>query len=57
MTNKYDESRIAEAIVSVLPAGVARACCAERDSLRYAVERLRHGFDYQEAGMTSSATW
>jgi hypothetical protein len=37
MTNKYDESRIAEAIVSVLPAGVARACCAERDSIRYAV--------------------
>lgn len=37
MTNKYDESRIAEAIVSVLPAGVARACSAERDTLRYAV--------------------
>lgn len=27
------------------------------DSLRYAVEKLRNGFDYQEAGMTSSATW
>ncbi len=37
MTKKYDESRIAEAIVSVLPAGVARACSSERDTLRYAV--------------------
>ncbi|HEX2833337.1 MAG TPA: hypothetical protein VHW00_10000 [Thermoanaerobaculia bacterium] len=37
MSNKYDESRIAEAIVSVLPAGVARACSAERNTLRYAV--------------------
>lgn len=27
------------------------------DSLRYAVERLRGGFDWQEAGMTSEATW
>lgn len=27
------------------------------DSLRYAVEHLRHGFDYQEAGMTSAVTW
>ena len=27
------------------------------DSLRYAVERLRHDFDYKEAGMTSSVTW
>jgi phage terminase large subunit len=27
------------------------------DSLRYAVERLRHGFDHKEAGMTSPATW
>lgn len=37
MINKTDESRIAEAIVSVLPAGVARACSSERDTLRYAV--------------------
>jgi hypothetical protein len=37
MTNKFDESRIAEAIVSVLPAGVARACSADRNTLRYAV--------------------
>jgi phage terminase large subunit len=27
------------------------------DSLRYAVEDLRHGFNPAEAGMTSSATW
>lgn len=27
------------------------------DSLRYAVERIRHGFIPEEAGMTSSATW
>lgn len=27
------------------------------DSLRYAVEDLRRGFDYREAGMTSSVTW
>lgn len=27
------------------------------DSLRYAVERLRHGFDHEAAGMTSNATW
>lgn len=27
------------------------------DSLRYAVERLRHGFDWQTAGLTSEATW
>ncbi|MGN6182107.1 MAG: hypothetical protein ACTHQM_00450 [Thermoanaerobaculia bacterium] len=37
MQNKIDESRIAEQIVSVLPAGVARACSAERNELRYAV--------------------
>ena len=36
-TMKYDESRIAEEIVSVLPAGVARACSPERTSIRYAV--------------------
>lgn len=33
----YDETRIAEQIVSVLPAGVVRELCAERDILRYAV--------------------
>ena len=27
------------------------------DSLRYAVERLRRGFDWQQFGMTSDATW
>jgi phage terminase large subunit len=27
------------------------------DSLRYAVERMRRGFDFAEAGMTSAATW
>ena len=37
MKTKTDETRIAEQIVSVLPAGVARACSAERDSIRYAV--------------------
>lgn len=36
-TMKYDESRIAEEIVSVLPAGVARACSPERDTIRYSV--------------------
>ena len=34
---KYDESRIAEEIVSVLPAGVARACSPEKDTIRYTV--------------------
>lgn len=34
---KYDESRIAEQIVSVLPAGVVRACSPERNTIRYAV--------------------
>jgi hypothetical protein len=37
MTKKYDESRIADEIVSVLPAGVARACSSDRNTLRYAV--------------------
>jgi|SRR5687767_10573498 len=36
-TTKYDESRIAEEIVSVLPAGVARACSPERNTIRYSV--------------------
>ena len=34
---KYDESRIAEEIVSVLPAGVARACSPEKDTIHYTV--------------------
>ena len=34
---KYDESRIAEEIVGVLPAGVARACSPEKDTIRYTV--------------------
>ena len=33
----FDETRIAEEIVSVLPAGVARALSGERDTLRYSV--------------------
>jgi len=32
-----DENRIAEEIVSVLPAGVARACSPEKHSIRYTV--------------------
>jgi hypothetical protein len=36
-TKRNDESRIADEIVSVLPAGVARACSPEHGSLRYAV--------------------
>ena len=32
-----DETRIAEEIVSVLPAGIARACSPDRDSIRYSV--------------------
>lgn len=35
--NKLDETRIAEEIVSVLPAGIARACSPDRDSVRYSV--------------------
>ncbi|MFL6245340.1 MAG: hypothetical protein ACJ74H_04895 [Thermoanaerobaculia bacterium] len=34
---KYDETRMAEEIVSILPAGVAREFSAERDAIRYAV--------------------
>lgn len=36
-TTKYDEARIAEEIVRVLGVGVARACSAERGSIRYGV--------------------
>ena len=32
-----DESRIAEQIVSVLPAGIARACSPEKHTIRYTV--------------------
>src|SRR5829696_7721520 len=34
---KLDETRIAEKIVSIFPAGVARACSADRDTIRFAV--------------------
>jgi len=34
---KNDETRIAEEIVSVLPAGIARACSPDRDSICYTV--------------------
>ena len=34
---KVDETQLAEEIVSVLPAGVARACSADRSTIRYAV--------------------
>ena len=37
MKPQADEIRIAEEVVSVLPAGIARACSAERDTIRYAV--------------------
>ncbi len=37
MTRKFDENAIAEVIVSVLPAGVAREFSSERDTIRYAV--------------------
>ena len=37
MSRKMDENRIADEIISVLPAGVARACSPERDVIRYAV--------------------
>ena len=37
MKPNTDETRIAEQIVSVLGDGVARACSAVRDSIRYAV--------------------
>jgi hypothetical protein len=34
---QYDETRMAEEIVKILPAGVAREFSAERDAIRYAV--------------------
>ncbi|HEX8255843.1 MAG TPA: hypothetical protein VF846_22075 [Thermoanaerobaculia bacterium] len=37
MSKKFDENGIAEAIVSVLPAGVVREFSSERDTIRYAV--------------------
>jgi hypothetical protein len=35
-----EETRVAEEIVSVLPAGVARLCSDDRESIRYAVRGL-----------------
>jgi hypothetical protein len=37
MARKNDEIRIAEEIVSVLPGVVARACSADRETIRYSV--------------------
>lgn len=37
MARKYDETSIAEEIVSVLPAGVARELSSERNVIRFAV--------------------
>jgi hypothetical protein len=37
MANKFDETRIAEEIVSIFPAGVARACSADHDTIRFVV--------------------
>ena len=37
MKKKLDETRIAEMIVSVLPAGVARALSWDRETIRYSV--------------------
>ncbi len=37
MNKHYDETRMAEEIVSILPSGVAREFSAERDAIRYAV--------------------
>ena len=37
ISSKYDETRMAEEIVNVLPSGVAREFSAERDAIRYAV--------------------
>ena len=41
MSRTYDECRIAEQIVSVLPAGVARELSTEKETLRYAVRDAR----------------
>jgi hypothetical protein len=37
MSKQMEETRIAEKIVSVLPAGVARALSPDRETIRYAV--------------------
>ena len=37
MSSKYDETRIAEEIVSVIPTSVARQFSSQRDTIRYAV--------------------
>jgi hypothetical protein len=36
-TKKYDETRIADEIMSVLPAGIARSMSDDRGSLRFSV--------------------
>ena len=36
-TTRHDETNIAEEIVSVLPAGVARACSSDRGAIRFSV--------------------
>jgi hypothetical protein len=41
MSRTYDETRIAEQIVSVLPAGVARELSTEKETIRYAVRDAR----------------
>jgi hypothetical protein len=41
MSRTYDETRIAEQIVSVLPAGVARELSTEKENVRYAVRDTR----------------
>ena len=37
---QYDETRIADLIVSVLPAGIARACSPDRNSVRFSVRAV-----------------
>lgn len=37
MATKNDETRIAAEIVSVLPAGIARACSGDREAIRFSV--------------------
>lgn len=37
MSKTYDETRMAEEIINILPSGVARECSSERDAIRYAV--------------------
>ncbi len=37
MTKSNEEIRLAEEVVSILPAGVARACSADRSTIRFSV--------------------